>query len=312
MKFRDYYEVMGVARDASADDIKRAYRKLARKYHPDVSKEADAEGKFKEVGEAYEVLKDPEKRAAYDQLGSRWKEGQDFQPPPNWDFEFDGAQGAGQGAGGFSDFFDELFRGHHRGSGRSGFQARGADRQAQISISLEDAFNGATRSITLEHAEYDQRGQPVRKSRQLKVRIPAGVTEGRQIRLAGQGDPGHGGGASGDLFLKVRLLPHRLFRVDGKDLSLELPVTPWEAALGDTVRVPTLTGQVDLKIPKGSQSGNRLRLKGRGLPGDPAGDQHVVLRIVTPEADDQDKEAFYRQMAEKMPINPREHLGVKP
>lgn len=302
MEFKDYYEIMGVARDASADDIKRAYRRLARKYHPDVSKEADAEARFKELGEAYEVLKDPEKRAAYDQLGSRWREGQEFRPPPDWDFEFDTRQATGA----HSDFFESLFG--SMGRRRSEFRSRGFDREAQISVTLEDAFKGSTRSISLEQIERDETGRPARKARQLSVKIPAGVTEGQHIRLQGQGDPGLGGGPAGDLFLKVHLLPHALFKVDGRNLMLELPVTPWEAALGATIRVPTLSGKVDLSIPKGSQSGHRLRLKGKGLPGNPAGDQHVILKIVLPPADTKSKEEFYRQMAETMPMNARQFI----
>jgi curved DNA-binding protein len=309
MEFKDYYEIMGVARDASADDIKRAYRRLARKYHPDVSKEPEAEQRFKEVGEAYEVLKDPEKRAAYDQLGSNWKEGQNFRPPPGWEYEAH----AEPDAGAFSDFFESLFgaRGAQAGGfggGRASFRSKGFDRQAQVEISLEEAFAGTSRSLGLEQVERDSSGRPVRKTRQLNVRIPAGVTEGQQIRLAGQGEPGMGGGPAGDLFLQVEIKPHRLFAVDGKDVRLELPVTPWEAALGETVRVPTLSGRVDLRIPKGSQSGAQLRLKGRGLPGNPPGDQHVVLRIVTPPAKTEADEALYRKMAEAMPMNPRQSM----
>jgi curved DNA-binding protein len=291
---------MGVPRNATEDEIKRAYRRLARKYHPDVSKEPDAESKFKEVGEAYEVLKDSEKRAAYDQLGSRWKEGQDFRPPPDWDFQSKG----GDNAHAFSEFFEDLFGGG-RGARRSSFRSKGPDRQADITVTLEEAFEGTTRSFSLEQIEHDEQGRLIRKERQLKVRIPAGVTEGRQVRLTGQGNPGIGGGPSGDLFLRVHLMPHRVFKVDGKDISLDLPITPWEAALGETVRVPTLSGDVDLRIPRGSQSGRRLRLKGKGLPGKPPGDQHVILKIMTPSADTQAHEEFYRQMAKTMPMNPR-------
>jgi curved DNA-binding protein len=313
MEFKDYYEVMGVSRDATADDIKRAYRRLARKYHPDVSKEPEAEARFKEVGEAYEVLKDPEKRAAYDQLGSRWKEGQDFRPPPDWDFHFE----TGQDAGAFSDFFESLFGGAHgarraQGGRRSAFRTRGFDRQASVGITLEEAFHGTNRTLSLDQVEQDATGRPTRKTRQLNVKIPAGVTAGQQIRLAGQGEPGMGGGPAGDLFLRVELRPHRLFRVHGKDVSLELPVTPWEAALGETIRVPTLSGKVDLRIPKGSQSGRQLRLKGKGLPGDPPGDQHVILKIVTPAAETEAQEALYRQMAEAMPMNPRQSMEPSP
>ena len=311
MQFRDYYEVMGVPRDAQADEIKRAYRKLARKFHPDVSKEPEAEERFKELGEAYEVLKDPEKRAAYDQLGSRWHEGQEFKPPPDWNFHVDTGPG-GADAGAFSEFFESLFGGatrSHRAQ-RSTFKARGSDRQAQISVSVSDAYKGATRALSLDQIEYDDTGRPTRKTRQLNVKIPPGVTEGQQIRLAGQGDPGFGDGPRGDLFLRVRLLPHETFKVHGKHVTVELPITPWEAALGGTVRVPTLAGRVDLRIPKGSQSGRQLRLKGKGLPGNPPGDQHVVLAIVTPPARTAAQEELYRKMAEIMPMNPREAMEV--
>ncbi|HUF72670.1 MAG TPA: DnaJ C-terminal domain-containing protein [Gammaproteobacteria bacterium] len=306
MKFKDYYELMGVARDATQDDIKRAYRRLARKYHPDVSKEDDAEERFKEIGEAYEVLRDPEKRAAYDELGSRWKEGQEFRPPPDWDFQSEGVRDAGA----FSDFFENLFGGAsgHAGGRRSTFRGKGFDRQADVGITLEEAFRGAERTLSLEQVVSGADGRPQSRTRQLNVRIPAGVTEGQQIRLAGQGDPGIGGGPSGDLFLRVRLLPHGLFKVNGKDVELELPVTPWEAALGATVRVPTLVGKVDLRIPKGSQSGQQLRLKGKGLAGKPPGDQHVVLKVVTPAAQNEAQEELYREMAKIMPMNPRESL----
>jgi curved DNA-binding protein len=309
MQFRDYYEVVGVPRDATAEDIKRAYRRLARKYHPDVSKEADAEERFKELGEAYEVLKDPEKRAAYDQLGSRWKEGQEFKPPPDWDFHFEGEPGSAA----FSDFFESLFGGATRphGARQSSFKARGRDRQVQISISVEEAFNGASRLLSLDQIELDEAGRPARKTRQLNVKIPSGVTEGQQIRLSGEGDPGIGGGPRGDLFLRIRLLPHPTFKVHGKQVTVELPITPWEAALGSTIRVPTLSGRVDLRIPKGSQSGRQLRLKGKGLPGNPPGDQHVVLEIVTPPAETAAQEELYRKMADIMPMNPRKAMEVE-
>jgi len=305
MQFRDYYEVMGVPRDAKAEDIKRAYRRLARKFHPDVSKESDAEERFKELGEAYEVLKDPEKRAAYDRLGKGWKEGQEFKQPPDWDYHFE----SGPASGAFSDFFESLFGGATRARReQSAFKARGSDRQAQISISVNEAFDGATRSLSLEQIEFDAAGRPVRKTKQLNVKIPRGVVEGQQIRLAGQGDPGIGGGPPGDLFLRVRLLPHSTFKVNGKDITVEMPVTPWEAALGTTIRVPTLSGRVDMRIPKGSQSGRQLRLKGKGLPGNPPGDQHVVLEIVTPPAETKAQEELYRKMADIMPMNPREAM----
>ena len=303
-KFKDYYEIMGVARDASPDDIKRAYRRLARKYHPDVSKEKDAEARFKEVGEAYEVLRDPEKRAAYDQLGRR-PQGEEFTPPPGWTFDVDSDAG---GAGIHSDFFDQLFGGLGGRASRRGFRSRGFDTSAQVDVTLEEAFRGTTRTLQLQRVERDDEGKARPRVQQLQVKIPAGVTDGQQIRVPAQGEPGIGGESPGDLFLRVHLLPHRFFKVEGRDVSLDLPITPWEAALGETVRVPTLAGRVDLKIPKGSQTDRQLRLKDRGLPGHPPGDQFVVLKIVTPPADSAAREAFYKQMASTMPMSPRQAM----
>lgn len=305
MKFKDYYEVMGLERGASADDIKRAYRRLARKYHPDVSKEPDAEARFKELGEAYEVLKDPEKRAAYDQLGPQYRSGQDFRPPPDWDFEFRETPG---GDAAFSDFFEQLFGG--MGGPRHARRSRGFDATAEVLLTLEEAFAGSERTVSLERIERGADGRVTPRVAQLKVKIPPGVTDGQQIRVAGQGEPGTGGGGSGDLFLRVKLAAHRLFRADGRDIWLELPVTPWEAALGETVRVPTLAGKVDMRIPKGSQSGRELRLKGKGLPGQPSGDQRVVLKIVTPEPRTETHERLYRELASAMPMNPRAAMEV--
>lgn len=314
MEFKDYYKIMGVSRDASAEEIKRAYRKLARKYHPDVSKEPDAEARFKEINEAYEVLKDPKKRAAYDQLGTRWKAGEEFRPPPDWNvggFDFGGFEG---GPTHFSDFFEALFGGASpfgaRRGPRQGFRMRGENEYAKLQISLEEAYRGATRTITLQIPEPDAQGRLVLRTRTLQVRIPAGVTQGQQIRLAGQGAPGIGGGPAGDLFLEVELLPHPLFRLEGRDVYLDLPVTPWEAALGATVSVPTLGGTVDMKIPAGSQSGQKLRLRGRGLPGRSPGDQYVVLQIMTPPAHSEAAKDLYRRMAREMPFNPRSKFGV--
>jgi curved DNA-binding protein len=315
MKFKDYYQIMGVPRTASQDEIKRAYRKLARKYHPDVSKERDAEARFKEIGEAYEVLKDPGKRPAYDQLGQNWKAGQDFTPPPNWNtgnFEFRTRGFSGADADGFSDFFENLFGGGvfraGRGAQGAGFAMRGEDQHAKIQISLEEAYHGATRTIQVSTPESDQYGNVVRKTRSLQVRIPPGVAQGQQIRLAGQAGTGVGGGPAGDLYLEIDLLPHRLYQVEGKDIYLNLPLAPWEAALGATLTVPTLGGKVELKIPPGSQSGQKLRLKGRGLPGKPPGDQYVVLQIVLPKAGTEKEREIYQQMARTMPFNPRSHL----
>ncbi|RFA30530.1 cytochrome C biogenesis protein [Alkalilimnicola ehrlichii] len=310
MEFKDYYQTLGVPRDASQDEIKRAYRRLARKYHPDVSKEPDAEQRFKALGEAYEVLKDPEKRKAYDRFGSDWKAGQDFRPPPNWEQDFDFAGGDYTQTGDFSDFFETLFGGGHRRRRGGGFAMKGEDQVVRISVDLEDAFNGASRSITLKSTELDASGQPVVRPRTLNVRIPAGIKAGQRIRLAGQGSPGIGGAPAGDLYLEVAFRPHPYFRVDGRDVYLDLPVTPWEAALGATVTVPTLGGKVDLRIPPNSQTGRKLRLKGRGLPGQPSGDQFIELRMVTPQADSPAAKALYERMADELPMNPRSNLGV--
>ncbi len=314
MEFKDYYKIMGVDRNATQDEIKRAYRKLARKYHPDVSKEPDAEARFKEVGEAYEVLKDPEKRAAYDQLGANWKAGQEFHPPPGWDagFEFSGGGFTGGDTSAFSDFFEALFG---RGFGgathrRSTFRAKGEDHHAKILVDLEDAFHGANRTITLQIPEVDAHGHVRTRQRSLKVHIPKGIRQGQRIRLAGQGAPGIGGAPAGDLYLEVEFRPHPFYRVEGRDLYLDLPIAPWEAALGARVKVPTPGGVVDLKIPPNSKSGRKLRLKGRGIPDSPAGDLYVVLQIVTPPADSEKAKALYRQMAQELAFNPRARLGV--
>ncbi len=310
MQYKDYYQTLGVARDASQAEIKRAYRRLARKYHPDVSKEPDAEARFKEVNEANEVLHDPEKRAAYDALGNNWRAGQDFRPPPgagsSSGFHFE--QGD---AGDFSDFFSSIFgRAFQQGGAREARRRRGQDQTIRLAIDLEDAYRGVTRQIRLDVPEPDANGQRTTRSRTLNVRIPAGVTQGRQIRLAGQGSPGLNEGPAGDLYLEIELNPHRHFTADGRDIQLRLPIAPWEAALGASVTVPTLGGSVTLKIPEGSQSGQRLRLKGRGLPGTPPGDGIVVLEIVTPPAKTEAAKEAYRLMAERLPFNPRAELGV--
>ena len=303
MEYKDYYQIMGVGRDAPADDIKRAYRKLARKYHPDVSKEKDAEARFKEVGEAYEVLRDPEKRAAYDALGAR-KPGEEFRPPPDWQFDHGGTE---TDAGAHSDFFEQLFGGLGRGR-RGSFRSRGLDTAGQVEVTLEEAFRGTERRLSLQRVAVDERGRAQPTTQQLTVRIPAGVVDGQRIRVQSQGEPGMGGGPPGDLFLEVRLLPHRWFRPEGRDIRLDLPVTPWEAALGETVRVPTLGGRVDLKLPKGSQTDGQLRLRGRGLPGNPPGDQLVVLKIMAPPAQTPADEALYKEMAAKLRMSPREAM----
>ena len=313
MEFKDYYKIMGVARDATQDEIKRAYRKLARKYHPDVSKETDAEARFKELGEAHEVLKDAEKRAAYDQLGSNFKGGQEFRPPPDWNtgFEFSGGGYTDSEDGGYSDFFSSLFGRDFRasGAGRASAHAKGEDHHAKILINLEDTYHGATRTITLRVPAVDAHGHVVTRERMLNVTIPRGIREGQHIRLSGQGSAGAQGRA-GDLYLQVEFQAHPLFRVDGRDLYLDLPVTPWEAALGATVKVPTLGGIVELKIPDGSGSGRKLRLKGRGIPGDPPGDCYVILAVALPPADTEAAKNFYKKMAQELNFNPRAKMGV--
>ncbi|HVE44814.1 MAG TPA: DnaJ C-terminal domain-containing protein [Gammaproteobacteria bacterium] len=313
MEYKDYYALLGITKKATQDEIKQAYRRLARKYHPDVSKEKNAEEKFKDIQEAYEVLKDAEKRTAYDQLGSHWKSGQEFRPPPGWDGQtrFYSAYDAGQEGefGGFSDFFTNLFghaRAHtNRGGEFSGFgrQAQqGADQHASMVISLEEAFRGTTRTLQLQAPGSGRKPE----IRTLKVTVPAGALPGQQLRLAHQGAPGLGGGQAGDLYLDIEIEPHRWFKLEGRDIYLTLPVTPWEAALGAEIKVPTLAGKVGLKLAPGSQSGQKLRLKGRGMPGKPQpGDQYAVVQIETPPAATAEQKELYEKMSQLMPFDPR-------
>lgn len=311
MEYKDYYKTLGVDRTASQDKIKRAYKKLARKYHPDVSKETDAEARFKEINEAYHVLRDKEKRKAYDQLGSQWQQGQEFRPPPGWESRFQQGFGA-EDLGGFSDFFAEIFGGRPGGFRyeRHEYRMRGEDLHATIEISLEEAFHGGIRTLSLQSPEVDEHGQVRQRTRQLNVQIPRGMSEGQHIRLAGQGGPGMGVGQAGDLFLQVVFAPHPLFHAEGRNIFLELPITPWEAALGARIKVPTLGGKVEITIPPGSQSGRKLRLKERGLPGKPAGDQYIILRIETPPASSDRARELYQMMAKEMPFNPRQARGI--
>lgn len=313
MQYKDYYKIMGVERSAPADEIKRAYKRLARKYHPDVSKEPQAEERFKEVGEAYEVLKDPAKRQAYDQLGNQWHQGEEFRAPPGWQqgFHFDtGGFNSGDAAQ-FSDFFASLFGGGFAGQQQHRpRRAKGEDLHAKVTIDLDDAYHGALRTITLSQHSPDQQGGMVPRQRSLQVRIPKGVRQGQHIRLVGQGGPGLGSGSAGDLYLEVVFNPHPFYRIDGRDLSLDLPLTPWEAALGATIEIPTPSGKVELKIPAGSGAGHRMRLKGRGIPATPAGDLYVVLQIVLPAATSERARQLYQQMAAELPFNPRHRLGV--
>jgi curved DNA-binding protein len=299
MEFKDYYTTLGVQRTATPGEIKRAYRKLARKYHPDVSKEPDAEARFKAVAEAHEALSDPERRAAYDGIAQRHANGQPFEPPPGWDsgFEYSG-QGNGGMPGGhadaasqrdFSDFFESLFGrgGQARGEGmaqrgQGGGPAPGRDHHAKVDIALLDAYRGAVRTISLHMPMVDATGHAALHERQLEVHIPPGVRAGQHLRLAGQGAAGLGGAPAGDLYLEIRLLPHPVFRLDGGDIRFDLPVTPWEAALGATVTAPTPDGHVQLSVPPGSSQGRSLRLRGKGMPGKLPGDLYAVLSIALP------------------------------
>ncbi len=315
MEYKDYYDILGVSRQATQDEIKRGYRKLARKYHPDVSKEPDADTRFQELGEAYEVLQDPEKRTAYDKFGKDWKNGQDFEPPPNWDagFEFSGSGYTGGAEGGaHSDFFENLFGRSQYGSrtGQSAFRMKGEDQHAKIVINLRDACNGSKQTITLSKAALDEQGRVTTTPHTLHVTIPKGITEGQRIRLEGQGLPGMGGGPGGDLFLEIAFAEDPIFHAGKRDIYLTLPVAPWEAALGATLTVPTLGGNVQLTVPAGSQGGRKLRLKGRGLStASQKGDQYVKLRIVLPEPATEEQKALYKKMAELMPVNPRAEMG---
>jgi curved DNA-binding protein len=287
MQYRDYYEILGVTRGADADEVKRAYRKLARKFHPDVSKEKNAEEKFKEVQEAYEVLRDSDKRAAYDQLGRDFRNGQQFRPPPDWAQRF-GTSGGQRFSdlNGFSDFFSSLFGGSGAGGGHAGQTDSDA---GHLDVTVEEAFAGTKRRVALnEHG----------RQRQVDVQIPAGVTEGQPLRI-----PGLGGRTS--LIFRIRLRPHHLYEVAGKDVQIELPLAPWEAALGAKVAVPTLGGTVELTVPAGAQSGQKLRLRGRGFPGNPAGDQMVTIKLVTPAAQSATQKEAYERMKRDFKFDPR-------
>lgn len=312
MEFRDYYQILGVARDETAENIKKAFRKLARKFHPDVSKEPDAERRMTEINEAYTVLSDPEKRAAYDQLGRGYRPGQEFRPPPDWDagFEFSGDGASPHEAADFSDFFAELFGRMGGAPGgfrahRGRFHARGEDHHAKVLLDLEDAFSSATRQISLRVPQVDAQGHVQLATRTLNVKIPRGVHEGQVIRLAGQGAPGVGAAPAGDLLLEVHFRPHPRFRADGRDLHLTLPVAPWEAALGAIVAVALPDGSIKVRIPEGTQSGRQLRVRGKGIPGNPAGDLLLDIEVVLPPADSPQARQFYETMARELAFDPR-------
>lgn len=313
MEYKDYYKTLGLERDSTADEIKKSYRKLARKYHPDVSKEDNAEEQFKQVSEAYEVLRDPEKRSAYDQFGSNWKAGQDFRPPPDWDkgSEFHGGGFTGADADGFSDFFENIFnRGNaHSNQAQGGFHAHGEDSHAKVSIDIEDAYHGAARNITLNQTELGVDGRPQAKQRNLKVQIPKGVREGQHIRLAKQGGGGIGSGQAGDLYLEVAFRKHPFYTVEGQDVYLKLPIAPWEASLGAKIEVPTPTGFVTLKIPSNSKNGDRLRLRGRGIPAKTPGDLYAVIDIVLPSSKTPEAKKAYQEFHKAFKFNPREAIG---
>jgi curved DNA-binding protein len=319
MDFKDYYAALQVEPGASDEAIKRSFRKLARKYHPDVSKEPDAEARFKDVAEAYKALKDPEKRAAYDAVAQRYRNGERFDPPPGWDsgFEF---RGRGNGAArpdfhadDVSDFFASLFGRAQRGARAQhdpfGDTGGGADRHAKITIDLADVYHGAKRTVTLQVPHTDSQGHVTLHERQLEIDIPRGIRAGQNLRLAGQGDPGTGQRTAGDLYLEIALRPHPVFRVDGRDVYLDLPVAPWEAALGAEVTAPTPDGPVQLRVPPGSTPGRSLRLKGRGVPGTPAGDLYARLALALPAADSEPTKEAYAALARAFPgFAPRDAL----
>lgn len=316
MEYKDYYKTLGVDKKASQKEIQAAYRKLARKLHPDVNKKPDAEESFKAINEAYEVLKDPEKRKRYDSLGSNWREGQNYKPPPGWEnVHFDFGDGSGgfefQGdAEQFSDFFESLFgrrqpRGY-TGQERPSWAMRGADQETDIELTLEEAYHGARKTIRLQQLELEG-STYVPKNREITVNIPEGVSEGKRIRLSGQGGAGSSGGQNGDLYLRVHILPHKIFTLNGTDLEEEIPVSPWEAALGTKVELPTLTGSVNLTIPAGVQSGQKLRLRGKGMPATKGwfGDLYAVIKIMVPKNLSERERELFEELSRVSKFNPR-------
>ena len=327
MEYKDYYKLLGVSRSASKDEIGKAFKKLARKYHPDLNpNDAAAEAKFKEINEAYEVLKDEKKRKLYDQFGSDWEHGQNFQPPPGYENVNFGGGGFPGGGAGFSDFFETIFGGgagggasFRGGFGGGGFDGgfggggyrqrprRGADSEATYELTLDEAYRGGTKSITLQEQVAGPDNIPRMTTKTLEVKVPAGVKDGQKIRLAGQGNPGMGGGPKGDLYLKIRIMPHHLFKLSDTDVILDLPLTPWEAVLGATLRVPTLDGAVEMKIPPGIGSGKKLRIKGKGLgSGAKRGDQYVRIMIQAPDRLGPDEQKLWEELRDKSNFKPRD------
>ncbi|MGQ7847253.1 DnaJ C-terminal domain-containing protein [Granulosicoccus sp. 3-233] len=316
MEFVDYYNIMGLEDDASADDIKRAYRKLARKYHPDVSKEADSEVRFKELGEAYNVLKDPERRREYDELKQyQGAGGAGFQPPPDWHAResINPEDFSGVGGADYSDFFEQIFGSRFRqqsgGHSEQHFDARGQDIHSNLSVSIHDAYKGAMVELSLSTPVVQNDGNIRTEQKKLKVKVPAGVTNGQKIRLRGQGGPGIGNEAAGDLYIEIRIQEDSRFHLDGKDVSVSVPVMPWEAALGASIEVPTLNGKVRVTVPANASQGQRLRLKGRGLPGKVPGDQYVILSVIVPKAVTEEQKQAYQAMSELWSLDPRTDDG---
>ena len=307
MKYKDYYEILGVPRDASVEDIKKAYRKLAHKYHPDVSKDPEGEAKFKDLSEAYKTLKDPEARAAYDKLGSH-RPGEDFRPPPEWGQQF------GEGESAYEDIdLSDLFAGLRGGGARGGkFPIPGQDYEVTAPITIEDAYRGTELDLQLSVPEYDGRGGVRRVPLAFKARIPKGVTDGERLRLPGKGGKGLNGGPNGNLYLTIALRPHPLYRASGHDLYLDLPLAPWEAALGASVEVPTLAGPVRLKVLPGTNTGQKLRLAKRGLPkrGAGEGDLYAIVQIVVPTAPTEREKALFKQLAEASHFDPRAAMPI--
>jgi len=318
VKFKDYYETLGVTRSATADEIRKTYRRLARKYHPDVNKSPDAENKFKEIAEAYEVLGDPQKRKKYDDFGSDYREGDEFRPPPGWEnvsYQFYGSPHGAHGGpsaagfspedlGGFSDFFETLFGGAGD-MGGAFHRARGEDHEAGMTVSLDEAFHGAKKTISLQTARVDENGRVQRQSRTYNVRIPPGTVDGMRIRLAGQGGAAFGQGAAGDLYLRVSIAQHPVFKCSGRDLEVKVPVAPWEAALGARVNVPTMEGRAALTIAPGAQGGQRFRLKGKGFPGRPPGDLFATVEIVVPKSLSTEERRLFEELAKVSSFRPR-------